>query len=186
VEPAALAGYLAALGSSVDPVPGMPAELAASYDLAKISKSAARFDMRQLLALNRRWLHGLDFAAVKDRLPEGAGEDFWLAVRDNLDLFREIRDWWEVVAGDILPVGDPADAALLRIAAGTLPEEPWDEATWPAWTKDVGEGAGRKGKALYRPLRLALTGEEHGPDLRVLLPLIGRERALRRLAQAAG
>lgn len=185
VEPAALAGYLLALGSSADPVAGMPADLAASYELGKVSKSAARFDTKQLLALNRKWLHGLPFDAVRDRLPEGAGEDFWLAVRGNLDLFREVRDWWEVVAGDIVPLGDPADAALMRAAAETLPEEPWDEATWPAWTAVVGERAGRKGKALYLPLRRALTGEEHGPDLKVFLPLIGRARALERLRQAA-
>jgi glutamyl-tRNA synthetase len=186
VEPAALAGYLAALGSSGDPVPGMPADLAPSYTLDKVSKSAARFDTRQLLALNRKWLHGLDHAAVQDRLPEGTSEEFWLAVRGNLDLFREVRDWWDVVSGDIVPAGDPADADLLRIAAGTLPEEPWDEATWPGWTATLAERTGRKGKALYLPLRRALTGEDHGPDLKVFLPLIGRARALRRLQQAAG
>jgi glutamyl-tRNA synthetase len=185
VEPAALAGYLLALGSSMDPVPGMPADLAATYDLGNVSKSAARFDTKQLLALNRKWLHGLPFDAVKDRLPEGAGEDFWRAVRGNLDLFREVRDWWEVVAGAIVPLGEAGDADLLRIAAETLPEEPWDEATWPAWTAVVAERAGRKGKALYLPLRRALTGEDHGPDLKVFLPLIGRSRALERLRQAA-
>ncbi len=186
IEPAALAGYLVALGSSADPVPGMPAELAPGYELAKVSRSAARFDTRQLLALNRKYLHGVPFAAVKDRLPEGAGEAFWNAVRGNLDLFREVRDWWDVVSSDILPEGDPADAELLRVAAETLPEEPWDEATWPAWTAVVAERTGRKGKALYLPLRRALTGEEHGPDLKAFLPLIGRARALRRLTQAAG
>lgn len=185
VEPAALAGYLAALGSSADPEPGMPAEIAGRYDLGKVSKSAARFDTRQLLALNRRWLHGLDYEAVRDRLPEGAGKDFWQAVRGNLDLFREIRDWWDIASGDIMPVGDPADAELLRIAAEILPGEPWDEASWSAWTSDVGARAGRKGKALYLPLRRALTGEDHGPDLKGFLPLIGRARALKRLRAAA-
>jgi len=185
VEPAALAGYLLALGSSQDPVAGMPADLAAGFELTKISKSAARFDPKQMLALNRKWLHGLDYAAVKDRLPEGAGEDFWAAVRGNLDLFREVRDWWEIIAGGIVPLCDPADAELLRIAAEMLPEEPWDEATWPAWTARVGEAAGRKGRALYLPLRRALTGEDHGPDLKAFLPLIGRDKAFRRLSQAA-
>ena len=186
VEPAALAGYLAALGSSTDPVPAMPADLARSYDLSKISKSAARFDPKQLLALNRKWLHSQPHEAVRDRLPEGATEAFWNAVRGNLDLFREVRDWWDVVAGDIVPQSDPADAELLRAAAETLPGEPWDEATWPAWTGALAERTGRKGKALYLPLRRALTGEEHGPDLKVFLPLIGRARALTRLKQAAG
>ena len=185
VEPAALAGYLLALGSSADPVPGMPADLAASYDIGKVSKSAARFDTKQLLALNRKWLHGLSFDAVKDRLPEGASEAFWLAVRGNLDLFREVRDWWEVASGVIVPAGDPADAGMLRAAIEALPAEPWDEATWPAFTAAVGAATGRKGKALFMPLRRALTGEEHGPDLKHFLPLIGRARALERLRQAA-
>ncbi|MBU8539550.1 glutamate--tRNA ligase [Falsiroseomonas tokyonensis] len=185
VEPAALVGYLAALGTSADPVPSMPADLVAGFDLGRVSKSSARFDTKQLLALNRRWLHALPYAAVKDRLPEEASEDFWLAVRGNLDLLREARDWWEVVAGGIVPLGDPADADLLRMAAETLPEEPWDEATWPAWTSALSTRTGRKGRALYLPLRRALTGEEHGPDLKVFLPLIGRERALKRLLQAA-
>ena len=138
-----------------------------------------------MLALNRRWLHGLSYEAVRDRLPEGAGEDFWLAVRGNLDLFREVRDWWNVVADDIVAAGDPADAQLLRDAAETLPEEPWNEATWPAWTGGLAERTGRKGKALFLPLRRALTGEDHGPDLKVFLPLIGRARALMRLRAAA-
>ena len=185
IEPAALAGYLVALGSSADPVPGTPAELAGGYDLAKISRSAARFDTKQLMALNRKYLHGVPYDAVKDRLPAGAGEDFWQVVRGNLDLFREVRDWWDVVSGDILPAGDPADAGLLRVAAETLPEEPWDEATWQAWTAAIAERTGRKGKGLYLPLRLALTGEEHGPDLKAFLPLIGRAKALKRLTQAA-
>jgi len=186
VEPAALAGYLAALGSSADPVPGSPGALAASYDLGKVSKSAARFDPKQLLALNRKWLHGLPFDAVRDRLPDGATEPFWNAVRGNLDLFNEVRDWWEVAAGDILPAADPADAELLREAADACPEEPWDETTWPAWTAALAERTGREGKALYLPLRRALTGEDHGPDLKAFLPIIGRARALERLRRAAG
>ena len=185
VEPAALAGYLAALGTSGDPVPANPVDLVAGFDLGRVSHSAARFDPKQLLGLNRKWLHGLPFAAVQDRLPAGANEQFWLAVRGNLDLLREARDWWEVVSGDIVPLYEGADAGLLRNAAATLPEEPWDEATWPAWTSVLSAQSGRKGRSLYLPLRRALTGEEHGPDLRVLLPLIGRDRALRRLQQAA-
>ncbi|MGG5809232.1 glutamate--tRNA ligase [Falsiroseomonas sp. CW058] len=185
VEPEALVGYLAALGSSADPAPGRAAEVAGTYDLSKASRSSARFDTRQLLALNRKWLHDLPFDAVRDRLPEGAGDAFWTAVRGNLDLFREVRDWWDVVAGDIVPVGDPGDAQLLRLAAESLPEEPWDEATWPAWTAALAGSTGRKGKALYLPLRRALTGEDHGPDLKAFLPLIGRARAKARLLAAA-
>ena len=186
VEPAALAGYLAALGSSADPVAGMPAELAAGYSLSKISRSTARFDPTQLLALNRRYLHSLSFEAVKDRLPEDADEAFWLAVRGNLDLLTEARDWYDIAYGkpDISP--QPDQAEFLRAALEALPPGPWDEATWSNWTRALGAASGRKGKALFLPLRLALTGEEHGPELKTFLPLIGRERAEQRLRLAAG
>ncbi len=184
IEPAALAGYLAALGTSRDPRPAMPRDLAAEYDLARVSHSPARFDPQQLLALNRRALHEAPFAAVRERLPEGADERFWLAVRGNLDLLAEARDWWEVVHGAVVPPALEGEGGFLRDALAALPPEPWDEATWPAWTEALKARTGRKGKALFLPLRLALTGEEHGPDLKSLLPLIGRDRAARRLAIA--
>jgi glutamyl-tRNA synthetase len=185
VEPAALVGYLAALGTSADPVPGLPADLAPGWDLSRVSHSAARFDPKQLLGLNRRALHTMPYEAVRDRLPDGMGEGFWLAIRGNLDLLREARDWWDVATGDISPEADAEDAALLRAAAEALPPEPWDEATWPAWTSSLSGATGRKGRALFLPLRRALTGEEQGPDLKAFLPFIGRERAQKRLLAAA-
>lgn len=186
IEPAALAGYLAALGTSRDPVPGMPADQVAGFDLGAVSRSPARFDPRQLLALNRRWLHDAPFAAVRDRLPEGAEEPFWLAIRGNLDLLTEARGWWQVVAGTVVPPPQEAERDYLRAALEALPPEPWDEGSWGAWTAALREATGRKGRALFLPLRLALTGEEHGPEMKPLLPLIGRERAVQRLRVAAG
>jgi len=186
IEPAALAGYLAALGSSQDPVAGMPAQLVAGFALDKLSKSSARFDPTQLLALNRRYLHGLSFEQVKAQLPEGADEAFWLAVRGNLDLMSEARDWHDIATGAPEIPPQPDQAEFLRAALAALPPAPWDETTWSAWTRALGAASGRKGKALFLPLRLALTGEEHGPELKLFLPLIGRERAEQRLAQAAG
>ncbi|MBW8268713.1 glutamate--tRNA ligase [Caldovatus aquaticus] len=185
IEPAALAGYLAALGTARDPRPAMPRELVAEFDLAQVSRSPARFDPQQLLALNRRALREAPFEAVRDRLPEGADERFWLAVRGNLDLLAEARVWWEVVRGTIVPPALPGEGEFLRAALDTLPPEPWDETTWSAWTEALRTRTGRSGRALFRPLRLALTGEEHGPDLKTLLPLIGRERAAQRLRSAA-
>jgi glutamyl-tRNA synthetase len=186
IEPEALLGYLAALGTSQDPVPGTARALAADYDLGRVSHSAARFDPAQLLGLNRRVLHAAAYAAVKDRLPEGASEAFWLAIRGNLDLRREARPWWEVVSGTVVPPLQEGEGAYLRDALAALPPEPWDEATWPLWTEALKGATGRKGKALFLPLRLALTGEDHGPEMKALLPLIGRERAARRLALASG
>jgi glutamyl-tRNA synthetase len=186
IEPAALAGYLAALGSSADPVAGAPAELVQGFSLEKLSRSSARFDPTQLLALNRRYLHGLPFATVQDRLPEGADEAFWLAVRGNLDLISEARDWHEVARGSPDIPAQPDQAEFLRAALDTMPPAPWDENTWGSWTRALSAASGRKGKALFLPLRLALTGEEHGPELKLFLPLIGPDKAARRLRQAAG
>jgi glutamyl-tRNA synthetase len=181
IEPAALAGYLAALGTSVDPVPGLPKDLAPDYDLGRVSHSSARFDPRQLMALNRRVLHGASFAEVRDRLPEGADEAFWTVVRGNLDLLREARPWFDVVRGSIVPPVQEAERDFLRAALAALPPEPWDEASWGGWVEAVKAATGRKGKALFLPLRLALTGEEQGPDLKLLLPLIGRAKVVQRL-----
>ncbi|HYF09577.1 MAG TPA: glutamate--tRNA ligase, partial [Acetobacteraceae bacterium] len=121
VEPEALAGYLAALGSSTDPVPGMPAELVERFDIGRVSHSTARFDVRQLLALNRRVLHAMPFQRVRDRLPAGADAQFWNAVRGNLDLVGEAASWWEIVAGTIVPPAQPEEADFLRAAAAALP-----------------------------------------------------------------
>ncbi|GGG30154.1 glutamate--tRNA ligase 2 [Caldovatus sediminis] len=185
IEPAALAGYLAALGTSRDPHPAMPRDLVAEFDLSQVSRSPARFDPQQLLALNRRALREAPFEAVRDRLPEGADERFWLAVRGNLDLLSEARDWWEVVQGTVVPPALEGEGEFLRAALDTLPPEPWDESTWQAWAEALKARTGRSGRALFRPLRLALTAEEHGPDLKTLLPLIGRARAAQRLRIAA-
>jgi glutamyl-tRNA synthetase len=186
IEPAAITGYLAALGSSRDPVAATPRDLIADWDITRVSHSPARFDTKQLLALNRKYLHGLSFDQVKDRLPEGADEEFWLAIRGNLDLLAEARDWFEVVRGDITVPEQPEEAELLKAALEALPPDPWDSTTWSAWTGAVSAATGKKGKALFLPLRRALTGEEHGPDLKTFLPLIGRTRAATRLQRSFG
>ena len=105
---------------------------------------------------------------------------FWDAVRGNLKVLPDARSWWDVVAGTIVPAID--DRAFATKAAAALPPEPWDGETWSLWTNAVRLATGAKGKALFHPLRLALTGQESGPELKALLPLIGRARALERLA----
>jgi glutamyl-tRNA synthetase len=181
MEPAAITSYLARLGTPLSPEPLPLDTLAESFDIARTSRSPARFDMLQLTALNRRVLHNESFSAVRDRLPGAATEDFWNAVRGNLDLLSEARHWWAVVSGDIVPPIQEGEADFFRDALAHLPEEPWDSTTWSRWTDTLKLLTARKGRALFAPLRLALTGEDHGPDLATLLPLIGRERAATRL-----
>ncbi|MDA8248246.1 MAG: glutamate--tRNA ligase, partial [Rhodospirillales bacterium] len=135
VEPAAITSYLARLGSARDPVPASLEELAGDFDFAHFSAASSRFDIAQLQALNRRVLQGLDFAAVAARLPTGATEAFWLAVRGNLDLLGEARGWWDVVAGTIVPPVIEGEGDFLRTALAVLPLEPWDAQVWSAWTE---------------------------------------------------
>jgi glutamyl-tRNA synthetase len=186
VEALAVAA-LAVLVGSADAVRAVASldELVATFDLAHLSHGAARFDETELLALSARTLHALPFETVRERLASleivGAdAEPFWHAVRGNLVRFGEARDWWRVIHGEIAPVVEDAD--FLSEAAARLPPAPWDGATWGAWTAALKEATGRKGRALFHPLRLALTGRESGPELAVLLPLIGRIKALDRLS----
>ncbi len=185
VEPGAITAYLARLGSSADPALLPLAELARDFEFSRFSASPAKFDIGQVLALNRKLLHGLDFASAAGRLPPGATEAFWLAVRGNLDMMSEARGYWDVVAGSIVPPVIEGESEFLRTALAQLPAEPWNDQVWTTWTDALKQETGRKGRTLFMPLRLALTGEEHGPELKALLPLIGRARAAERLAVAA-
>ncbi|MBS0252561.1 MAG: glutamate--tRNA ligase [Proteobacteria bacterium] len=183
LEPMAVLCHAALVGTSdaIEPFKSRD-ELAAKLDFAKISTAPGRFDVAELKTLNSKLLHMLDYADVADRLRalgiEGR-EDFWNAVRGNLEFFADTQDWWTVVAGDIDPVIE--DSKVTVAGASLLPPEPWSEATWSEWTGSVKAQTGAKGKALFHPLRLALTGREAGPELKFLLPLMGRDRVLARL-----
>jgi glutamyl-tRNA synthetase len=161
---------------------GSLAVLAAEFSFDKIGRAPARFDVDELIALNAKLLHGLSYDAVRARLADfGAdlGADFWDAVRPNLTRLREAASFRALIEGPVEPARE--DPELLAKAAELLPPEPFTPETWGIWTKAIAAGTGRKGRALYHPLRLALTGREHGPELAKLLPLIGRARALARL-----
>lgn len=184
LEAKAVVSYLARLGTSRDPQLLDTDELAQDYDLSTYSRSPARFDIQQMLALNKKCLHTMEFSEVKDRLPHGMTEEFWTVIRPNIDILSEVRYWWDLIHEDIIPEVEEEDKAYLKLALDHLPQEPWDPETWGNWTKNLKEISGRKGKALFHPLRMALTREEQGPEMKGLLPLIGRERVVRRLQEA--
>ena len=184
VEGAVLAPYLSSVGTDqpleIEPI----AALAARFDIGRFPAQPVPFKAATLLALNRQALRSLAFAAVADRLPAGATDAFWLAVRGELDLLSEARGWWDVVAGAIVPPEIP-ERELLAVALDQLPPEPWRETVWQDWMAALTAATGRRGEALALPIRLALTGEDTGPDLVGLLPLIGRPRTVQRLQVAA-
>ncbi len=183
IEPLALACYLAKTGTS-DPIELRPSldVLAAEFSFAKIGRAPAHFDPAELAALNAKLLHALPYETAAARLAAmgiSGGAPFWDTIKPNLARFSDAADLWTLVAGPVVPIVE--DASLAARASAALPPEPWDETTWPAWTAAVAAATGAKGRALFHPLRLALTGREHGPELKKLLPLIGRARALARL-----
>jgi glutamyl-tRNA synthetase len=183
IEPMAAVSYLARTGTSdaVAPLTDMNAAVE-GFALEKIGRAPAHFDPAELSKLNARLLHATPFAAVADRLGSaniGGGDAFWEAARANLTRFSDIGDLWAQVSGPVTP--EIVNAQLCSDAAELLPPEPWDEGTWSVWTKAVSAATGAKGRDLFHPLRLALTGKEHGPELKKLLPLIGRAKSLARL-----
>jgi glutamyl-tRNA synthetase len=188
IEPMAVASLAVLTGTAanVEAVPTMEA-LAGRFEPSATSHSAARFDPEDLVHLNRALIHSMEFAQVAERLAAmgiaGAkAEPFWNAVRGNLERVADAGPWWSIVikcpSSDEAP--DQADADFLREAFDRLPPEPWDRQTFKVWTDALKAATGRKGRALFMPLRLALTGRSSGPELADLLPLLGREGTLAR------
>lgn len=183
-EPMALNSLLARLGTS-DAVEASLSldELAAHFDISRLGRSDIRFDPVELGRINAACLHLMPYTEARPRLAAlscDLGEAFWEAVKPNLALFAEAVDWARVVEGPVEPVIE--DKGFASAAAAALPPEPWGPETWGLWTEAVKAATGAKGKALFMPLRLALTALPHGPELKNLLPLIGRERAKARLS----
>ncbi len=182
-EPMALLSHLAKIGTS-DPVEARLTldALAEEFAFEKIGRAPARFDPEELKRVNAAVVHQLEYAAVKDRLVKldaDKGEAFWLAVRANLTLLPDVKEYAQIVDGPITPV--IADTSFAATAAELLPKGAYDATSWQAFTNAVKEKTGAKGKALFMPLRQALTGMDHGPEMAALFPLIGEERARKRL-----
>lgn len=185
IEPIALVAKLARLGTSlpVEPVTDT-GPLVDTFDFATFGRAPARFDLDELTHLNARIVHLLSFESVSSRLPEGVGPDDWSAIRPNLKSVAEARDWWEILHGHVEAKAAEEDRPLLEAAVEAARAADWDEAPWPQLVRALKERTGRTGKALFRPLRLALTGRESGPEMAALLPLIGRDEAIARLRAA--
>lgn len=184
LEPMAVASLLARLGSSMPVEPFTDLQpLIDSFDFAHFGRAPARFDEGELASLNQKIVHLLPHAAVADRLPQGMDEAAWDAIRPNLETLAGAADWWRIVTGPIdAPAPMDEDRDFLALAHARLAAASFDAAVWRTLTEALKAETGRKGKTLFLPLRRALTGLDHGPDMGQLLPLIGREEALARLA----
>ncbi len=187
LEPMSVVSLMARLGSS-DPIEAFTniKDVVESFDISKFSRATPKFDAQELLRLNAKILHELSFEEIKPRLDKiGLSQldtEFWNIVRPNIEKLSDVKEWWKVAKTPITPVID--DPEFIKIALELLPDAPWNKDTWKNWANAVKEKTGRKGKQLFMPLRKALTGMDHGPELSELLLLIGYDNAKKRLNDA--
>ncbi|MGN6123109.1 MAG: glutamate--tRNA ligase [Sphingomonas oligoaromativorans] len=184
IEPQAMLGLLARLGTS-EPVVAVAAiaELIEGFAFAHMGRAPARFDPAELTQLNAKTLHLLPYEAVRERLPEGISEAAWLAIRPNLTTLADAAEGWAMIEGPVpAPAFEAEDKAFCARAAAIAETLDWSADPWGQLVGALKAETGRKGRALFLPLRQALTGRDHGPEMAALLPLIGRDRAVARLS----
>ncbi len=187
VEPIALLDVLARIGTSqpVEPIADIEA-LAADFDFSIFGRAPAHFDPHEVELINARLLHNLPYSDVADRLPGGATEADWLLLRPNLERLSDFGGWFDVLHGEIEPPELSHDERLVaREAAAAAEAIEWADRPWRALTEQVKVSTGKKGRELFHPLRLALTGRESGPEMAGLVEQMGKARALERLNAAA-
>ncbi|MCR9213491.1 MAG: glutamate--tRNA ligase [Proteobacteria bacterium] len=181
IEAMAVNSLLARLGTSDNvEVRHNLDQIIEGYDIHRFSRAAAKFDPAELSNLNAKLLHDLSWDEVKDR-PElsGGDENIWNVIRPNLTKLADVEEWFSILKKN--PPKTGLDFSFLKKAADCLPDGELTAESWKIWTTAVKEETGAKGKELFMPLRLALTGKSHGPEMNNLLPLIGREKVLERL-----
>jgi len=187
IEPMAMLSVLARIGTSqpVEQVADLD-ELAAGFDFSTFGRAPAHFDPNEVALINARLLHKLDYAAVKEHLPDGATEQDWLLLRPNLQRLSDFAGWFAVLHGEIDPPNlSHEERLLVKDAAAAAEKLDWSAEPWRALTEEMKASTGKKGRELFHPLRLALTGRESGPEMAGLVAAMGRDRAVRRLEAAA-
>jgi len=187
VEPMALLSVLARIGTSqpVEPIASLD-QLAESFDFSTFGRAPAHFDPHEVELVNARLLHTLDFSVVAGRLPQGATEEDWRLLRPNLVRLADFAGWYAVLDGDIEPPSLSHDERLLVKDAAAIAEQlDWSAEPWRALSEQLKQSTGKKGRELFHPLRLALTGRESGPEMAGLIQRMGKDRAVERLSAAA-
>jgi len=187
VEPMALLDLLARIGTSqpVEPIATL-GELAGDFDFAHFGRAPAHFDPKEVELVNARLVHQLEFDEVRGRLPPEATPEDWALIRPNLTRVRDFEDWLAVLHGEIDPPElNHEERAVVREAASAANDIDWSSEPWKRMTERVKASTGAKGRALFHPLRLAITGRDSGPEMAGLVERIGKERTIRRLEAAA-
>ena len=178
VQPMALLSYMARIGTS-DPVELRTEmqQLVDGFELSHFGAAPTKFDLNDLFPLTAHYNQSLEYADVSVQIselgvPADLAEPFWNATRENITVLSDLQGWWKLCRDGADPVVADEDADFVAQALAMLPEKPWDSGTWGEWTKAVKADSGRKGRGLFMPLRKALTGMDHGPDMSNLLPLL--------------
>ena len=187
VEPMAMLDVLARIGTSqpVEPIATLE-ELARDFDFAHFGRAPAHFDPHDVELVNARLLHSLDFEAVRGRLPQSATREDWELLRPNLTRVSDFAGWLAVLDGDVdTPELGHDERAVVREAAAIAAPLDWSAEPWKQLTDGVKAATGAKGRALFHPLRLAITGRDSGPEMAGLVRRIGKDTTVRRLEAAA-
>lgn len=182
ILPMAVNSLLGRIGTSDAALPYADIQpLVDSFDFSKFGRAPANYDLAELEKINEKILHQLPFSAVSKSL-EGIDETFWLSVRANIKKLEDVRQWWDILNDSVVANLGAEEWQFIQSTISLLPAAPWDDATWDAWLAAIKPTTPRKGKELFMPLRLALTGREHGPELKKLLPLLGHQQVVKRLS----
>ena len=187
IEAMSINSFLAKIGTS-DPVECFYSldDLKKSFDISKFSKAPINYEFEDLQKFNAKMVHNMPFDMFQTRLNEigitTTTEEFWKAMHGNIDTISDAKTWYDVCYGDITPV-DSIDKEFLKISADLLQDVEWNESTWSIWTEKIKQQTNKKGKELFLPLRLSLTGYESGPEMKLLILLIGKDKVLQRLCQ---
>lgn len=180
LHPMAINSFLAKLGSSASiEYRKTLDELIKEFSISNFSKSPTNYDIVELERINTKLTHSLSYKEAVNMMPEDITEEFWDKVRPNLETISDIKDWWIICCKDLDP--NNPDVQFTTEAANHLPQGSLDENTWSAWIASIKAATGRNGKDLFMPIRIALTGMDHGPELKNLLPILGREKVIKRL-----
>jgi glutamyl-tRNA synthetase len=178
IQPMALLSMMARLGSS-DPMElrSEMSELIDGFEVGHFGSAPTKFDVADLFPLTAHVLQAKPLADVADQIaalgvPDDLAESFWTVTRGNITTLNDLGAWWTLFSEGAEPVIDDEDAEFVATAMALLPNGPFDGETWKSWTTVVKEATGRKGKGLFMPLRKALTGQSHGPDMSATMPLL--------------